>query len=98
MEETMSADKKHQKPRKEDQAWPYTRVNAYLALAAMITLIAGYVALGVKPWTSWVSMNVAPVLLVIGYCVLVPAAIIYHKRDPKPVEQTAHQQTEVPKV
>jgi hypothetical protein len=89
MEETMSKD---QKIRKQEQVWPYTRVNAYLALAALVTLIAGYVTLGVKPWTSWVSLNVAPVLLVIGYCVLVPAAIIYHKRDPKPVEQTVQKE------
>jgi hypothetical protein len=94
MEETMSADKRHQKPRKEDQVWPYTRVNAYLALAAMATLIAGYASLSVKPWDSFVSLNVAPVLLVIGYCVLVPAAIIYHKRDPKPAGQSAQSQAE----
>ncbi len=94
----MSVDKKQNKPRKEDRVWPYTRVNAYLALAAMVTLIAGYVALGVKPWNSWVSLNVAPVLLVIGYCVLVPAAIIYHKREPKPAGQAAQQSTEAPKA
>ncbi len=94
----MSADKKQNKPRKEDRVWPYTRVNAYLALAAMATLIAGYVALGVKPWNSWVSLNVAPILLVIGYCVLVPAAIIYHKREPKPAKPSAQSQAEAPKA
>jgi cytochrome c oxidase assembly factor CtaG len=82
---------KEQRIRKQEQIWPYTRVNAYLALASLVTLIAGYVTLGVKPWNSWVSMNVAPVLLVIGYCVLVPATIIYHKRDSKPMVQTAAQ-------
>lgn len=94
----MSADKKQIKPRKEDRVWPYTRVNAYLALAALATLVAGYVTLGVKPWDSWVSLNVAPVLLVIGYCILVPAAIIYHKREPKPAVQPAQQSTEAPKA
>jgi hypothetical protein len=90
----MSQEKKI---RKQEQIWPYTRVNAYLALASVATLVLGYIALGVKPWNSWVSMNVAPVLLVLGYCVLVPATIIYHRKDPKPVEQAGQHPHEAAK-
>jgi hypothetical protein len=94
----MSVEKKHQKAQKQERVWPYTRVNAYLALASLATLIAGYVALGVKPYTSFVSLSVAPVLLVIGYCILVPATIIYHKRDPKPLDPSASHPHEAPKA
>ncbi len=93
----MSAEKKQFKSKKQDNVWPYTAVNAYLALASLVTLAAGYVALSVKPYNSPVSLNVAPVLLVIGYCILVPATIIYHKRDPKPVDQQLHPR-EAPKA
>lgn len=59
---------------------PFERVNYLLFGAGLLVLVLGYVALSWGHWDSWMSLNVGPVLLVLGYCVIFPAAILYRKR------------------
>jgi hypothetical protein len=80
----MKADKKPGKSSKPVKILPYTRINLILLVLGLAFLVAGYLSLGTKPWNSYLSLSVAPILLVLGYCVLIPAAILYHKRDAKP--------------
>ena len=46
-------------------------------------IIIGFIALSRGPWNSLSSLTVAPILLVIGYIVIVPFAIIYKKKNRK---------------
>jgi len=85
----MKAEKKPGKPPKTGKTLPYNRINVILLILGFAFLVAGYLALGTKPWNSFLSMTAAPILLVLGYCVLIPAAILYHKRDGKPVHGAA---------
>lgn len=48
----------------------FTRVNMWFAVAALAAIVAGYSLLGQG------SITLAPVLLVIGYVVFLPLAII----------------------
>ena len=50
---------------------PFTKKNYYLFLAALLVIVIGYVAL------SQGSITLAPILLVLGYCVIIPVAILY---------------------
>lgn len=50
--------------------WPYGRKNYLVFGLALIFIIIGYLALGMG------SITLAPILLVIGYCVLIPIALI----------------------
>ena len=50
--------------------WPFGPRNYLVFGLAMIVIVIGYVALG------YGSITMAPVLLVLGYCVLIPVAII----------------------
>jgi hypothetical protein len=50
-------------------------VNSLLLGVAVAVLVAGYVAL------SRGSTTLAPVLLVLGYCVLVPASLLLRGRN-----------------
>ncbi|HEX9653769.1 MAG TPA: hypothetical protein VGA99_08660 [bacterium] len=59
---------------------PYSPVNYWLFGAAVVTLLAGYWALAQPPVDGFITMTVAPILLVIGYCVLIPLAIIFTKK------------------
>ena len=57
-----------------EKKWPFGPTNYYLIGAALFFVIVGYVALASG------SITWAPILLVLGYCVLFPAGIIWGSR------------------
>ncbi len=59
---------------------PFTKKNYYIFLAALIVIVIGYIALAQG------SITLAPILLVLGYCVVIPVAILYRDRDRNPTE------------
>jgi uncharacterized membrane protein len=63
--------KKTQIEAAEDIEWPFGKKNYILFAVALVVIILGYVTLGQG------SMTLAPFLLVLGYCVLIPAAILW---------------------
>ena len=67
--------KKKQNNNSEEFKWPFGRRNYMFFGAAMLSIILGYIALGQG------SITLAPILLVLGYCVLVPVSLII-KGDP----------------
>jgi hypothetical protein len=54
--------------------WPFGKKNYIIFAIALIVIILGYVTLGKG------SITLAPLLLVIGYCILVPIALLV--KDP----------------
>jgi len=60
--------------------WPYGRKNYIVFGAALVVIILGYIALGQPPVDGFLSLTLAPILLVVGYCVLIPLALIL--KDP----------------
>jgi len=60
---------------------PFTKVNYLLFVIGLVLLVSGYIALSHGPWDSFESLTLAPILLVLGCCVVIPLAIIYHKRN-----------------
>ena len=54
----------------EEISWPFGMKNYIIFAAAIIMIVIGYITLGNG------SMTLAPVLLVLGYCVLIPVAIM----------------------
>jgi hypothetical protein len=61
---------------------PLERVNLVLFAIALGVIVIGYLTLAAG------SITLAPILLVLGYCVLVPVAIVYRPRR-RPVEGAA---------
>ena len=55
--------------------WPFGTKNYVVLAIAVIVIIIGYVTLGQG------SLTLAPILLVLGYCVLIPIALIIRGRD-----------------
>lgn len=55
---------------------PFTRKNWSLAIAGSAAIVLGYVFLRIPPAEGFLSLTLAPVLLVVGYCVLIPMAIL----------------------
>jgi lipoprotein signal peptidase len=60
---------------------PFTKMNYLFFTISLITITIGYVALGSGQWDSFASLNIAPILLVLGYCVLIPISILYKKEN-----------------
>ena len=55
---------------------PFTRKNWSLAIAGLAAIVLGYVFLRIPPAEGFLSLTLAPVFLVVGYCVLIPMAIL----------------------
>jgi hypothetical protein len=55
---------------KEKSVLPFSRKNYVLFAIGIFVIIIGYVTLG------YGSITLAPILLVLGYCVIIPIAII----------------------
>ena len=60
---------------------PFTRKNWMLLALGLVTIIVGYVLLGIPPADGFLSLTLAPILLVAGYCVLIPLAIMVRDRS-----------------
>lgn len=76
--------------------WPFGKTNYILFGLALVVLAIGYITL------AGGSITLSPILLVIGYCVLIPLAIIYRGRpesygseqyQPEPVRTEADDQS-----
>jgi ABC-type multidrug transport system fused ATPase/permease subunit len=50
--------------------WPFGKKNYILFAVALVVIIVGFIALGKG------SITLAPILLVFGYCVMIPWAIL----------------------
>jgi len=60
---------------------PLRKINYLILLAGLLTILLGYVALSQEPYDSFISLWVAPILLVLGYCVLIPLGILFRTRQ-----------------
>jgi len=60
---------------------PWTRKDYILLGAGLVTILVGYLlmstGMGVGNWDNPLAVSVAPVVLVIGYCVIIPLAIMF---------------------
>ena len=59
-----------------------TTTNYLIFAVAVVTIVIGNIFLSIGPAESTQSLTVAPIILVIGYCVLVPLAIFWRKKAP----------------
>ena len=60
---------------------PFTRIN-YLGLGlGILFIVIGYICLSQPPVDGFISVTLAPILLVLGYCVIIPIAIFL--KEPK---------------
>ncbi len=82
---------------KQRSQWkfPLQKENGLIILAGAVVIIIGYALMGtaisdpsnvaeyLETWNNPMAVTVAPVLLVIGYCVLVPLGLMWRKRQPE---------------
>ena len=81
-----------QKQRREStrSPLPYSRRNWTFLGAGAGTILIGYLCLSQPPVDGFLSLTLAPVLLVIGYCVLIPLGLLLGGSE-KPAEDASEE-------
>ncbi|MBI5019976.1 MAG: DUF3098 domain-containing protein [Ignavibacteriales bacterium] len=75
---------------KQDEILPLERVNYIILGIGLLVIILGYIALSGNKVEGFSQLTLAPILLVLGYCVIIPVGIMYRKKEKKnemPAEQ-----------
>ena len=57
--------------------WEYRKANYLIFIAAVADIILAYFIMAAGETNSFQSLSLAPIMLVVGYLILVPLAIIY---------------------
>ncbi len=68
------SDKKQEEGKKGRQTAPFTTLNYILFTAGLAMVVAGWFLLRAG------SITAAPIMLVLGYCGVIPLAIVYRPR------------------
>ena len=69
------------------ESLPFDKTNYRILGLGLLSIALEYVALAQPPWDGTIPLVVAPILLVLGYCVLVPLGLLYRrKRKPQPTQ------------
>ena len=61
------------------QGWSLEKENYVFFIAGIISVILGYIIMATGETYSFQSLSLAPVLLFVGYIILIPIALIYKK-------------------
>ena len=60
-------------------SWSFHKTNYYLFIGGILLIILGYLIMAYGKVNSFQSLTLAPVILFIGYIILIPSALIYRK-------------------
>lgn len=78
--EKSKAGKKGRQP----EALPLERENFYILGLGILVIIIGYIAMLGNTVESFRQLTISPILLVLGYCVIIPFGIMYRKKVKSP--------------
>ena len=59
---------------------PFSRQNRLLFGVGILVIIVGYILLRIPPAEGFWSLTAAPIVMVVGYCVLIPIALLRKPR------------------
>ena len=81
MKKRINKKPKELKTKRKKIVFPLTAENYQLFGVGIFIIILGYISLSKGPADSFWSLTLAPILLVFGYCVVIPFAILYKKKN-----------------
>ncbi len=59
------------------ESWSFGKINYLIFGIGVLVIIIGYLVMISGETTSFQSVKLAPIILVIGYCVIIPISILY---------------------
>jgi len=63
------------------EGWTLTGKNYLIFGIGLLIIVAGYVVMATGKVSSFQSLTLAPIMLFLGYVVIIPAALIYRDRS-----------------
>jgi hypothetical protein len=72
---------------------PFDRKNIMIILAGVAIVALGYLVMYMSPTMSDMALTVAPILLVLGYCVIIPFGIMAGVRGKRAAATTISEPT-----
>ncbi|HLX13272.1 MAG TPA: hypothetical protein VKS81_10715 [Bacteroidota bacterium] len=88
-------EKSKLKKGKADDTMPFERQNYIIIGVGLVSIVLGYLALSSGGVEGFMPLTLAPILLVLGYCVIVPIGIMYRKKT-QPIADSASAGQAVP--
>ena len=61
--------------------WSFSKKNYVLFILGIISIVIGYIIMALGETYSFQSLSLAPVILTIGYLVLIPSALLYKEKE-----------------
>ncbi|MCK4813056.1 MAG: hypothetical protein KAT14_03880 [Candidatus Marinimicrobia bacterium] len=65
------------------QSLGLSRVNLYIFLASLAVITIGYIVMALGDTYDALSLYVSPIILTIGYVIVLPASILYKRNKNK---------------
>tara|TARA_B100001750_G_C15368371_1_gene525973 strand:+ start:691 stop:936 length:246 start_codon:yes stop_codon:yes gene_type:complete len=62
------------------EGWAFGKTNYILFSVGVATLLMGYALMGLGSVNSFQSLTLAPILLFLGYVVIIPLALVYREK------------------
>ena len=75
--------KKEQKNVHLFEGWTFSKKNYFLGAIGLATIIFSYVVMASGTVNSFQSLTIAPIMLFVGYIIVIPAALIYRGKSPE---------------
>lgn len=89
----MAQIKKTTKTVKKSYSSPFsiywTKENYYLLLLGLVLLVIGFYVMSLGNWDNPLALTLSPILLVIGYLLVLPSSIFYRKKQEADTTTTA---------
>ena len=60
--------------------WPFNKTNYAIFGIGIIVIIIGYLIISFNEVNSVASTKIGPLMLFVGYCVIITISIIYNKK------------------
>ena len=62
-------------------SWSFGKINYQLFGIGLAVIILGYIVMASGATESVQSIRIAPIILIIGYCILIPASILIKPKN-----------------
>ena len=61
--------------------WGFSKLNYSIFTFGLISIFIGYIVMAMGEVNSFQSLTLAPIILTIGYLLLIPSALLYKEKE-----------------
>ena len=62
-------------------SWSFGKINYLIFGIGLCIIMLGYIVMATGETESLQSVKIAPLILIVGYCIIIPAAILVKPKD-----------------